>query len=442
MGKRNIEKKSLFYSVLKAIGKFWHNRVYNRRVITVGIDNFSTDTHNILVGNHQNALMDALAIIFTSKGQPVFLTRASVFKNKLVAKLLYMMKMLPVFRPRDGWETMKNNDDTFIKTIDVIKNKNGLGVMPEGNHAGYRRLRQLQKGVCRIAFQTEESENFGLDIQIIPIAVDYSHYFKFRQTVTVEYGVPFGFKELHDEYREKPQIALNLLRDKIYDSLKEVMVHIETKEDYEAIDELREIINGRYFGDREYPKVHRDKHLIEKLVKAEVEKPEVYKEICNKSLKIKNIAESLNIGYYHLNRKNPGLIVHLISTLGLIFMAPVALFGFITNLVFYRVPNLAIKNIKDEQFLSTVRFVVSLVMAILFIPIYAVLAFIFFPVWWQALLIVLSILPAGWIAWNYFLTWKKLREGIRVRKYINRNNPEYKILRNLYADLLSDVEKL
>ena len=124
--------------------------------------------------------MDPLALIFTSKGQPIFLTRASAFKNKFIARILYTLKMLPVFRPRDGWDTLKHNDDTFAKTMDVIKSKNGLGIMPEGNHAGYRRLRQLKKGVCRIAFMTEESESFGLDIQIVPVAVEYSTLFQIQ----------------------------------------------------------------------------------------------------------------------------------------------------------------------------------------------------------------------------------------------------------------------
>jgi len=442
MGKNNIEKYSLSYSVIKGIAKFWHNRVFNRRVITIGKENFNKDTHNILVANHQNALMDALAIIFTSPGQPIFLTRASAFKNKLIARILFHLKMLPVFRPRDGWETVKKNDDIFSKTIDVIRNKNGLGIMPEGNHAGYRRLRPLQKGVCRIAFQTEESQNFSLDIQIVPIAVEYSHYFKFRPVVTVIYGKPFGFKEFHDLYKEKPQVALNELRDKIYERLKDVIVHIETEDDYEAINELREIVNGRYNPDTLQPKVVRDKVLIREMEIAVENDNELYREICNKSLKIKNISQSLNIAYYHLNRKNAGLIVQTLCSLGLFLLAPLALFGYITNFVFHRIPYLALKNIKDEQFLSTVRFVVSLVLAIIFIPAYIILAFVFIPDWWLALIILLGILPSGWLAWNYFLIWKKLREGVRVRKYTNRKNPEYKILRNIYRDLLEDLEKL
>ena len=442
MGKHNIEKYSLFYSVLKAVAGFWHNRVYYRRVIAVGQENIDRGAPNIFALNHQNALMDPLAMIFTSKGQPIFLTRASAFKNKFAARMLYALKMLPVFRIRDGLQSVKQNDEIFLKTIDVIKNRNGLGILPEGNHAGFRRLRQLKKGICRIAFQAEETEDFKLDIQIVPVGIEYSNYFKFRQVVTVIYGKLFGFRELHDEYRKKPQRALTMLKEKISDRMKELIIHIESEDDYEAIDELREIINGKYCTDKLNPKVFRDMDLIERVEETQKSNPGLYRDICNRSLKIKNIAKSLDIGYFHLDRPKPTLAGHFLAILGLILLAPIALFGFITNFVFYRIPNMALKNIKDMQFVSSIRYGLSLAIAILFIPIYAVLAFIFISPWWLALIAFLVILPAGWLSWNYFIIWRKLRESIRVRKHINRKNPEYRILVNLYSDLQADIDKI
>ncbi|MCD4769184.1 MAG: 1-acyl-sn-glycerol-3-phosphate acyltransferase, partial [Bacteroidales bacterium] len=377
MGKHNIEKFSLTYGILKGIATFWHNWIYYRKVIIIDRDNINLNDHNIFAINHQNALMDAMALICTSKGQQVFLTRSSAFKNKFIARILYIMKMLPVFRIRDGYSSLKQNDEIFNKTIDIIVNKNGLGILPEGNHAGYRRLRDLKKGICRIAFQTEEFMDFKLDIKIVPVGLDYSHYWKFRQVLTVVYGKPIGFTELHDLYREKPQVALNRLREKISEQIKDVMIHIENEEDYEAINELREIVNGKYCGDRTNPKIWRDKELISKLEKSAEENPDLYRGICDKSLKIKHIAKNLNLGYYHLNKPKPTLLWHMIATPGLIILSPVALFGFITNLFFYRIPNLALKSIKDLQFLSSVRFAVSMALGIIIIPVYTALVFIF-----------------------------------------------------------------
>ncbi len=145
MGKENIENNSASYALVKSIAGFWHNIVFYRKVIVIGQENINPDDHLIFAPNHQNALMDALAVALTHKGQPIFLARADIFKRKIISSILYFLKMLPVYRIRDGFGNLKGNDQIFLKTIDVLKNKNGLIILPEGDHAGFRRLRQLKR---------------------------------------------------------------------------------------------------------------------------------------------------------------------------------------------------------------------------------------------------------------------------------------------------------
>jgi 1-acyl-sn-glycerol-3-phosphate acyltransferase len=442
MGRDNIEKFSIGYAFLKNMVKVWHNFVYYRKVIVLGRENINTNNHNIFAPNHQNALMDALAVTSTAPGQPIFLARSDVFRKKRIASLLYYFKMLPVFRIRDGYESLRHNDEIFNKTIDVILNRNGLVILPEGNHAGFRRLRQLKKGICRIAFQTEEEKEFKLGLKIIPVGLEFSHYWKFRQILTINYGEPIGFEELYDTYRESPQIALNKLREKISAGIKKVIVHIESEDDYEALNEIRDIVNGKHSRDRGFPKIYRDKELLDRMESASQNKPELYREICSKVLKIKDIASRLNVGYFHLEKSKPRLITHLGVMVGLIGLFPVFLYGFIFNYIFFGIPKVPLRSIKDEAFHSSIRFVISLALGIVFFPIYILLAFLFIPGWWLPLLVLISIPFTGLFAWNYFLIWQKFREGVRVRKYINRDNPEYRILTGIYKELGEDLKKL
>ena len=265
MGKENIEKYSAGYALLKSVAGFWHNNVFYRKVIVLGRENINPDHHLIFAPNHQNALMDALAVLFTHKGQPVFLARADIFKKKTIAAILYFLKILPVYRIRDGFRSLKGNDEIFLKTIDVLKNKNGLVILPEGDHAGFRRLRQLKKGICRVAFQSDEATGFNLKIKIIPVGLEFSNYSRCRQVLTVVYGKPIEVSEFFEFYKVNPERALNELRAKLSDEMKNNMVHIESEEDYEAIDELRSMINGRFSDDIRFPKLFRDRILINKL---------------------------------------------------------------------------------------------------------------------------------------------------------------------------------
>ena len=224
--------------------------------------------------------MDALAVLFTHKGQPVFLARADIFKKKMIASILYFLKILPVYRIRDGFSSLKGNDEIFLKTIDVLKNKNGLVILPEGDHAGFRRLRQLKKGICRVAFQSDEATGFNLKIKIIPVGIEYSHYTRFRQVLTVAYGKPIEVSEYLELYKESPERALNELRTRLSDEMKNNMVHIDSEEDYEAIDELRSMINGRFSDDIRFPKFFRDRILINKLNLLKISNQNVYNRIC------------------------------------------------------------------------------------------------------------------------------------------------------------------
>ena len=442
MGKKNIEKFSVFYALLKIIASLWHNYIHYKKIIVIGKENLKGDFPKIIAPNHQNALMDALAIISTTKSQQVYLARADIFKKKIIASILYFLKILPVYRIRDGYENLKNNSDIFIKTIDVLKSNKHLVILPEGNHAGYRRLRQLKKGIFRIALQTEEAEDFEMGIKIIPVGLDFSDYHRFRSVLTIIYGKPIEVSEFRQMYEENPQTAYNRFKDKLSDELKKYMVHIESYDDYEALDELREIVNGRYSTDENEPKVRRDKKLISSMEALQDENPGLYRSICKRSLAIKNLAEKLNVGYYHLNRSKPRFILHILAVAGLVALAPLFVAGWILNYIFYRIPKLPLKNIKDKMFHGSIRYVISLLLGLIFLPVYAVIAFIFIPAWWLALIAVLLIIPAGIFAWNYTLMWQKLFERIRVRKYINRKNKEYRLLREEYSALLNDISKI
>src|SRR4030043_2224407 len=220
MSRENIEKYSRGYALLKYLAGIWHNNVFYRKVIVLGRENINHDDHLIFAPNHQNALMDALAVLLTIKGQMVFLARADIFRKKFIASLLYFIKFLPVYRIRDGFRSVKGNDEIFDKTIDVLRNKNGLVILPEGDHAGFRRLRQLKKGIGRVAFHAEEASGFKLNIKIIPVGLEFSNNPRYRQVLTVVYGKPIETAEFHDLYKTSPEIALNELRSKLYSEMK------------------------------------------------------------------------------------------------------------------------------------------------------------------------------------------------------------------------------
>ncbi|VAW26558.1 hypothetical protein MNBD_BACTEROID07-745, partial [hydrothermal vent metagenome] len=238
MGVENIEKYSFRFSVLKAWMQFWHNKIFYRKVVYVHREKVPLQDHLIFTPNHQNALMDALAIEFSFRNQFVFVARSDIFKKKFIARILYFLKILPVYRIRDGYESLRKNEMVFKKTLDIIRNKNGFVILPEGNHAGFRRLRALKKGFARIAFQAEEASGFLLDIKIIPVGINYSNYENVHSDLLVVFGDAFSVSEFYEAYRTHPAKAYNLIKAKLSERLKPLMIHIDSSF-YDAYDFFR-----------------------------------------------------------------------------------------------------------------------------------------------------------------------------------------------------------
>ncbi len=442
MGKGNIEKYSTRYALLKSAIGFWHDHVFYRKIIVLGRENFNPDNHIIFAANHQNALMDALAVLFTHKGQPVFLARADIFRRKTIAKLMYFLKILPVYRIRDGFRSLLANDETFSKTIDVLKNKNGLVILPEGDHVGFRRLRQLKKGICRVAFQSDEATDFKLKIKIVPVGIEFSNYSRFRQVLTVVYGKQIEVSEFHPLYKESPEKALNELRNRLSTEMKRIMVHIESEDDYEAIDELRSIINGRYSDDIKFPKLFRDRILIDKLNHLKVSEPQSYRRMCMLSLLVKKKAKDLNTSYRLLEKRKHPLGWLMAGLAGLLLTFPLYLFGNIFTLTFLALPELQIRKTKDLQFHGSIRFGISLALAFIFLPIYLILSLLLFSPWWLAVIIFSTISLAGIFAWNFNILFRRIIGGFRVRNYIRKNNEDYSALRKNHDELINLVSSL
>jgi 1-acyl-sn-glycerol-3-phosphate acyltransferase len=442
MGRNNIEKYSIGYSILKATFGFWHNNVFYRKVIVLGRENINPDDHIIFAPNHQNALMDALAVLFTQKGQLIFLARADIFRKKFIASLLYYFKMLPVYRIRDGFSAVKENDVIFNKTIDVLRNKCGLVILPEGDHAGFRRLRQLKKGICRVAFQADEASGFNLRIKIIPVGIEFTHYSRFRQVLTVVYGKPIDTSEYHELYRKSPEIALNELRNKLASEMKKLMVHIESEEDYEAIDELRSMINGRFSDNIRFPKLFRDRVLIDKLNKLKADVQSAYKRICTLTLIIKQKAKELHIDYRLLDKKRHSIAWLILGVSALIVTSPLFLYGNIFNVIFVYTPDLKVRKMKDIQFHSSFRYGISLAIALVLFPVILILLLSFIPPWWLAILIFLSFPLSGLFAWNYILFFRRIKGGFRIWNYKREKDKKYFDLKKNHEELLTLITSL
>lgn len=365
MGLNNIEHTPVWYRLLYALANLFF-RLFYRRITITGKQHIPKEEQLIFASNHQNALMDALAMLFAYGKPVVFLARADIFKNQRIARLLYFLKILPVFRPRDGAETMNQNYETFARTSRVLNAGVPIAILPEGTHSPIKKLQPLKKGICRIAFLTAESQDFKSDILIVPVGIDYTHYSRAGTELLVNYGEPIHVADYYPIYRENPQKAILQLRDRLAEAIKPLMIHVEQEEYYHTIQQLLLINreNGGKTEPGENKRFHHfaaDRDFISRLNRAAATDPTLMpalKQACNSYFSL--------LSHYKLrdrlfHRPQAGLLKTIFQALLSLLLMPVHLAGMIFNYLPYKLPVRFTKKVKDKQFLSSLHYGLGLV---------------------------------------------------------------------------------
>ncbi|MDD4674010.1 MAG: 1-acyl-sn-glycerol-3-phosphate acyltransferase [Bacteroidales bacterium] len=364
-----VEKWSFSYFILKKYVD-WAFHFYFRTTVK-GFDKLPKDSSLIFAPNHQNALMDALGILCVKTWQPVFLARADIFKQPATRKILLFLKIMPIYRIRDGYENLQNNDKTFSKTIDVLKNQNGLTVMPEGNHGELKKLRPLKKGIARIALQAMEAAP-ELDIEIVPVGLDYTNYIKVRSKLHIRFGEPFSVKPYVRIYEENQGKAYKLLMKKIETVLKPEMINIEDKEYYSAHKVLIDSFANGLLRKNAIPINHanifnKQKKIIDAIDNFSANNNDDFLLLAADALEYKMLLDKqkLDPTVFPMTKKQQFNLFP--ATIGLAVLSPLFLAAFINILPPVAFAKLISRKIKDKQFISSVRFAIALILAPLFL---------------------------------------------------------------------------
>jgi 1-acyl-sn-glycerol-3-phosphate acyltransferase len=222
--------KNVLYYLIKIFIRFGFF-CYYQKIQWDGLNTLPKDRPILLLPNHQNALLDALLIAAHSPGKPYFLTRSDVFANSFFNALFGLLRMLPIYRIRDGRENLSKNQAIFDRCSELLYANETILIFPEANHNIERRLRPLSKGFTRILFNTLESYP-GIDIRLVPVGINYISASEFPDSVAYYFGNDIPFSEfIIDADRT---IIIKNIRERVADEIKKLTTHIGNVDTYEA----------------------------------------------------------------------------------------------------------------------------------------------------------------------------------------------------------------
>ncbi len=208
---------------------------YYKKIHIVNKGNIPKDKPVLILANHQNALLDALIIAIKCDRFSYFLTRASAFNSPFIAKILRSLRMLPVYRTRDGFQTVTKNHVLFNTCSDLFNNNESIVIFPEGNHNLKRTVRPLSKGFTRLVYNTFKRYP-NLDLQLIPVGINYVNPEKFGDEVCLQIGNPIKANDYIGFERHEGVLKL---KEEVFQSIIKLTTHIPSDHYEKSIRKLK-----------------------------------------------------------------------------------------------------------------------------------------------------------------------------------------------------------
>ena len=354
-----------FFKFILSIGL----KVFFRRILVHNKQLLRTDAPLLIVANHPNTFMDPMLIAHLLNQQVYFLANGGVF-NSITKILFRQLNMVPIYRKADastnvGVNMREQNNKAFSTCYEYLGKKRTILIFPEGSSIIERRLRELKTGTARIALGAELENNFELNLQILPIGVNYSDATRFRSEVFINVGEPISLKDFKEKYNsETNEIAneqtnsVKELTEIIEEKLLELMIVTSDEAEDKFIQNIEKIYKNRLFEDEnisldaKIKDFELTKHIIKATKYFEATSPNVLENFKIKLDSYLGNLQKLKISdaVFNQSKKNKNILAA--SLFSMFFMTvcfPFFVFGFLNNYLPYKLPSLISRKITDDE---------------------------------------------------------------------------------------------
>lgn len=393
----------MLYSILRPTTRIVVQGYYQKLFVN-GQDKIPRDQPVILAVNHPSAFTEPCVLATHLNRELHFLIRGDVV-NPRVKWFFDQTNQLPIYRFRDGFSSMRQNEKQFSFCFDLLAQAGCIVIFAEGSTKHIKQTRPIQKGAARIAFGALQNREIE-DVWIVPVGVNFEHSPRPRSIVAVEIGEPISTRQFFPLYEEDERKGLSELTGQIYHGLNAQMIHIAQNDRMKVANDLLLLgsheLRYKAFPVAEYREPSFFNHLDGIAKKINALSDEEWKNVRKLNRDYKEKLKSAEVS--DLGNRIPDqsitwwILLTPFALLGWIFLGPVYLISF------YIQKRL---NQKDE-YTSGFRMAGFLV----FVPVFIIVWMIIWSMligWWVLtfwiLLPVLSMVAVLW--WDQVLLWQK-----------------------------------
>lgn len=173
------------------------------KIEVIGLENIPKEGACIIAPNHKSN-WDALIISGLIKNRKLsVVAKKELFKNKIFAKLLNKLSVIPVDREKPELSTIKS-------VLKILKNKEAIVIFPEGTrHKDFNSFADVKSGIGLFALKSKSP--------IIPVSIitNYKSFSKLKLVI----GKPMNFEEYYEkrntseDYETVSTIVMNEIKN-------------------------------------------------------------------------------------------------------------------------------------------------------------------------------------------------------------------------------------
>lgn len=217
----------MIYHLVK-ITLLLYSRIYFKRIYIYGASNIPQDKPVFLASNHTNGFLDGTMVsaLLFPKSTRIFV-RGDVFGKGWANFLLRSLKLIPIYRARDGdsRQNAKSNNRSFDQLYAEFKKNRIVLIFPEADARIEKRLRPLKKGMARMIIDMEGRDDGKIEVAVVPFGLNYTHYKKHRSEMMISFSKPVYLKDYRQEGQTERE-AFNAMTDDVGERIKKEMVDV------------------------------------------------------------------------------------------------------------------------------------------------------------------------------------------------------------------------
>ncbi|HRH69676.1 MAG TPA: lysophospholipid acyltransferase family protein [Flavobacteriales bacterium] len=395
--------------------------VFFKRIVVSGLEKLPDGGPTIIVANHPNTLMDPLLIAAAVRQRIGFVANAGIFNNRVLAAFFRYFHVIPIYRKKDVAPGEKPDNTQAFKQCHAYLAQGGTFlIFPEGSSHYEINLREIKTGTARIAL----SYTGPGELRIAPVALDYSDAIQFRSMVRLTVGRPILVSAYREACQRNEAEAVETLTADIRKGLARKLPWTDGKDQEDLLIKAHTFYTAYATPAAD---LHVDperslelrKQLADALHHLRGSRPELYENTGARLLAFFNAlrADRLTPGFYTDAFQRKSFLLLCVGYLAeLLLLAPIYLFGLITNYLPYILPSLVFKASRsDIEYKAAVQMIVGLISFPLF---YGPGAWAFHHFvdhrTWTNVLFLLALPIAGYATMWY---WTELQRFARLLRF-------------------------